>query len=157
MKGLIAAVSTSRRKGIVKTNIAEGVLKEGYGLEGDAHADVGSHRQVSLLAVESIDKMRQPGVDISMGDFAENLTTQGIDLLSLPVGTRLHVGEDVVLELTQIGKECHSGCAIARRVGRCVMPTEGIFARVVKGGRVRPGNVITALEGNDRWIERTLL
>jgi len=133
MKGVIAAVSTSRKKGTTKTNIAGGVLKENYGLEGDAHADAGSHRQVSLLAVESMDKMRKPGVSIAMGDFAENLAT-------------LHIGEEIVLELTQIGKECHSGCAIARRVGKCIMPTEGIFARVIKGGRVRPGDAITALE-----------
>jgi len=146
MKGVIAAVSTSRKKGTTKTNIAEGVLKENYGLEGDAHADAGSHRQVSLLAVESMDKMRKPGVSIAMGDFAENLATRGIDLMSLPVGTHLHIGDEIVLELTQIGKECHSGCAVARRVGKCIMPTEGIFARVIKGGRVRPGDAITALE-----------
>ena len=146
MKGTIVAVSTSPQKGTTKTNIAEGVLKEGYGLEGDAHADAGSHRQVSLLAVESVDKMRKPGVDIALGDFAENLTTRGIDMLSLPAGTRLYVGKDIVLELTQIGKECHSGCAVARRVGKCIMPTEGIFARVIEGGRVRLGDTITALE-----------
>jgi len=91
MKGIIVAVSTSPQKGTTKTNIAEGVLKESYGLEGDAHADAGSHRQVSLLAVESVDKMRKPGVDIALGDFAENLTTRGIDMLSIPVGTRLYI------------------------------------------------------------------
>jgi MOSC domain-containing protein YiiM len=97
---------------------------------------------VSLLAVESIDKMRALGLDVNPGDFAENLTTEGIDLVSLPVGTRIAVGKQIVLEITQIGKECHAGCAIYRQVGKCIMPEEGVFARVIRGGPVRAGDQI---------------
>jgi MOSC domain-containing protein YiiM len=132
----IIAVCTSENKGTKKEVIDEGVLREDYGLMGDAHADCCSHRQVSLLARESIDKMRSLGLDVGPGDFAENLTTQGIDLISLPLGTRISIGEEVVLEVTQIGKECHTGCAIFRQVGKCVMPKEGVFARVIRGGTV---------------------
>ena len=146
MIGKIIAVSRSKKKGTKKTNIVEGLLKENYGLEGDAHADCDTHRQVSLLAVESIDKIRSQGFDIALGDFAENLTTEGIDLLALPVGAHIHIGEGIVLELTQIGKECHSGCAIYRQIGKCIMPKEGIFARVIKGGQVKEGDSIRALE-----------
>ena len=146
MIGKIVAVSTSKQKGTRKTNIVEGVLKENYGLEGDAHADSDTHRQVSLLAVESIDKIRSQGFDIALGDFAENLATSGIDLLALPMGTHMYIGKDIVLELTQIGKECHSGCAIYRQIGKCIMPKEGLFARVIKGGRVKEGDTIRALE-----------
>jgi MOSC domain-containing protein YiiM len=146
MIGKIIAVSRSKKKGTKKTNIVEGLLKENYGLEGDAHADYDTHRQVSLLAVESIDKIRSQGFDIALGDFAENLTTEGIDLLALPVGARIHIGEGIVLELTQIGKECHSGCAIYRQIGKCIMPKEGIFAKVIKGGQVKEGDLIRALE-----------
>lgn len=140
--GRIIAVCRSDKKGTRKQEIGEGVLKEGFGLVGDAHADNTSHRQVSLLPVESIEKMRQLGLDVSPGDFAENLTTEGIDLLSLPVGTRLRVGNEVLLEITQIGKECHTGCAIFQQVGKCIMPEEGIFARVLRGGRVKKGDEI---------------
>lgn len=133
----ILAVCRSRKKGIKKEAIAEGIFKKEHGLTDDAHADGGTHRQVSLLAVESIDKMRGQGFDLSYGDFAENLTTEGIDLVSLPVGTRVSVGKDVILEITQIGKECHTACAIRRQVGKCIMPEEGVFARVIRGGTVR--------------------
>jgi MOSC domain-containing protein YiiM len=138
----VIAVSKSRKKGTKKTNMPEGLLREDYGLIDDAHADSGSHRQVSLLAMESIEKMRRLGLTVGPGDFAENLTTEGIDLVSLPVGTRLSVGEEVVLEITQIGKECHTRCAIYRQVGKCIMPSEGVFARVVRGGLVRAGDPI---------------
>jgi MOSC domain-containing protein YiiM len=138
----IIAVCTSENKGTRKDPMAEGVLKENYGLENDAHADSSTHRQVSLLATSSIAKMRKFDLDLKPGDFAENLTCEGIDLLSLPVGTRLSVGKDVILEITQIGKECHTGCAIARQVGKCIMPKEGIFARVIHGGRVKAGDRI---------------
>ncbi len=134
----VVAVCTSKKKGIRKTAIAEGRLEENSGLVGDAHADCQTHRQVSLLAQESIDKMRNLGFNLSPGDFAENITTLGIDIASLPVGTRLQVGDEVVLEISQIGKECHTACAIRRQVGKCIMPEEGVFTRVIKGGVVKP-------------------
>ena len=137
----IIAVCKSKKKGTRKEPVAKGVLKEDYGLVGDAHADCCTHRQVSLLATESIDKMRRLGFDVGPGDFAENLTTEGIDLLSLPVGTRIFIGE-TVLEITQIGKECHTGCAIYRQIGKCIMPKEGVFTRVIKGGLVNVGDTI---------------
>jgi MOSC domain-containing protein YiiM len=138
----IVAVCKSKEKGTRKEDVARGVLKQDFGLTGDAHADCGTHRQVSLLAMESINKMRRLGFEVGPGDFAENLTTEGIELVSLPVGTRLSVGRGVVLEISQIGKECHSGCAIYRQIGKCVMPKEGVFARVVRGGLVRSGDAI---------------
>ncbi len=140
----VLAVCRSRKKGTRKEAIAEGILKEEYGLIDDAHADCCTHRQVSLLAVESIDKMRGLGFDIGYGDFAENLTTEGIDLVSLPVGTRVSIGKDVILEITQIGKECHTACAIRRQVGKCIMPEEGVFARVIRGGTVKAEDQIRA-------------
>jgi len=141
----IIAVSRSKQKGTKKTNIPEGVLKENYGLATDAHADSNTHRQVSLLAIESIDKIRGLGFDVAPGDFAENLTTEGIDLPSIPVGARIRIGEGVILELTQIGKECHTGCAIYQQIGKCIMPKEGVFAKVIKGGLVKAGDTVTVL------------
>ena len=139
----IIAVCTSEKKGTTKKPVAEVVLKKDYGVVGDAHADIQTHRQVSLLAVESIDKMRAKGYDfLQSGDFAENLTTKGIDLAGLPIGTRLNAGKEVVLEMTQIGKECHAACAIRQQVGDCIMPREGIFAKVIRGGRVKAGDTI---------------
>ena len=138
----IIAVSRSEQKGTKKINVSEGVLKENYGLVGDAHADCCTHRQVSLLAIESINKMRSLGFDVGPGDFAENLASQGIDLISLPIGIRLSIGEEVVLEVTQIGKECHTGCAIYRQIGKCIMPKEGVFAKVIRGGIVKAGDEI---------------
>jgi MOSC domain-containing protein YiiM len=143
--GKIVAVSTSEKKGMKKTPVSCGILRTEYGLEGDAHADSTWHRQVSLLAQESIDKMKAMGVDVGPGDFAENITTSGINLVALPIGTKLKVGEDILLEVTQIGKECHTKCAIFQQVGTCVMPTEGIFVRVLQGGEVKPGNAITVI------------
>jgi MOSC domain-containing protein YiiM len=140
--GKVVAVCKSKEKGTRKKAVAQGILKEDYGLVGDAHADCCTHRQVSLLAMESIDKMRKLGFDLGPGDFAENLTTQGVELLSLPVGTKISVGEDILIEVTQIGKECHSGCAIYQEIGKCIMPKEGIFARVIHGGCVRAGDDI---------------
>lgn len=137
----IIAVCKSDKKGVSKQNVGEGILKENHGLVGDAHAD-GSHRQTSLLDMSSIDKMRKLGVELKPGDFAENLTTEGIELCSLPVGTVLNVGGGIVLQITQIGKECHAGCAIQKQVGKCIMPQEGVFARVIKGGRVKAGDGI---------------
>ena len=138
----IIAVCSSEKKGVKKTLIAEGVLREDYGLVSDAHADCCTHRQVSLLATESIGKMRGLGFDVGPGDFAENLTTEGIKLASVPVGTQVRIGEEIVLEITQIGKECHRGCAIYRQIGKCIMPREGVFAKVIRGGSVRVGNQI---------------
>ena len=137
----IVAVSISTRKGIKKTNINQGRLIENYGLEHDAHAG-DWHRQVSLLAVESIDKIRAKGLDVYPGDFAENITTKGIKLWELPVGTQLAVGRQTLFEVTQIGKQCHNRCAIYHQVGDCVMPREGIFVRVLRGGSVQPGDRI---------------
>jgi len=138
----IIAVCKSKKKGTRKEPVAKGVLKEDYGLVGDAHADCCTHRQVSLLATESIDKMRRSGFDVGPGDFAENLTTEGIDLLSLPVGTRISIGGEIILEITQIGKDCHTGCAIYRQIGKCIMPKEGVFTKVIKGGLVNVGDTI---------------
>ena len=142
----IIAVCKSRQKGTKKEIVPEGILKEDYGLVGDAHADCCTHRQVSLLSTESINKMRGLGFDIGPGDFAENLTCEEIDLVSLPVGTPLSIGKEVILEVTQIGKECHSGCAIYRQIGKCIMPKEGVFAKVVKGGLVKTGDPIRVLQ-----------
>ena len=136
----IIAVCKSKQKGTKKKAVAKGILEEDYGLVGDAHADCCTHRQVSLLAMESIDKVRKLGFEVGPGDFAENLTTQGVELVSLPLGTKISVGKDVLLEVTQIGKKCHSGCAIEREIGKCVMPKEGIFTRVIHGGCVRAGD-----------------
>lgn len=138
--GKIIAVCKSEHKGERKVNVGSARLLENFGLEGDAHAG-NWHRQVSLLAVESINKMVKKGFRVSPGDFAENLTTEGIDLVNLPVGTRLKVG-NVLLEVTQIGKNCHAKCAIYEQTGDCIMPREGIFARVLKGGIISSGDSI---------------
>jgi MOSC domain-containing protein YiiM len=141
-KGRIHAVSVSDRKGVVKHNVDQAQLVVDHGLAGDAHAE-GGIRQVSLLARESIDKMVAAGAQVKPGDFAENLTVEGLAVMYLPVGTRLKVvGAEVEMEVTQIGKTCHKGCAIRELVGDCVMPKEGIFARVLKEGVVRPGDTI---------------
>lgn len=142
--GIIKAVCTSPKKGMRKKDIGEGVLIEEHGLHGDAHAGPW-HRQVSLLAIESIDKMRATGLDVGPGDFAENLTTEGIELFSLPLGTRLKIGGTIVGEVTQVGKECHTRCAIYYQAGDCVMPREGIFIRILAGGRVRAGDTVEVI------------
>jgi len=138
MIGKVLAVNVSLNKGERKTPAPEVTLRENHGIEGDAHAG-DWHRQVSLLAQESIAKMQALGLDVKEGDFAENITTEGVDLVSLPIGTRIELGE-TLLEVTQIGKECHTRCAIFYQAGDCVMPKEGIFAKVLKGGVVRPGD-----------------
>lgn len=143
--GKIIAVCTSPKKGMRKKNVGEGILVEEHGLEGDAHTGAW-HRQVSLLANESIGKMTDMGLDVGPGDFAENITTEGIDLVSLPVGTRISIGPDALAEVTQIGKECHNRCAIYYQAGDCVMPREGIFVRVLKGGPVKVGQEIKILK-----------
>ena len=139
-KGIILAVNIADSKGRKKTNVGCGLIMENFGLQKDAHA--GSDRQVSLLAKESIEKIRQKGLDVWYGDFAENLTTEGINLPLLPVGTRLQIGSEVRLEVTQIGKVCHDRCHIYYSVGDCVMPREGIFAKVLVGGDVKTGDSI---------------
>lgn len=141
LQGKVLRVSISDEKGVPKRNVEEVSLLVEWGVEGDAHAGAW-HRQVSLLAMESIRKMQDKGLEVRPGDFAENITTEGLDLISLPIGTRLKVGGEALLEVTQIGKECHAGCAIFQQVGQCIMPLEGIFARVIQGGKVRPGDLI---------------
>ncbi|MFC2072744.1 MOSC domain-containing protein [Chloroflexota bacterium] len=145
----IIAVCRSRKKGTKKEDVREGYLHQDYGLADDAHADCSTHRQVSLLAIESINKMRSLGFDLNSGDFAENLTTQGIDLVSLPIGTKIFIGDEIVLEMTQIGKECHTACAIRRQVGQCIMPEEGVFTKVIRGGLVRAGDQIRIEENGE--------
>jgi MOSC domain-containing protein YiiM len=135
--GKILAVNISQKKGEKKNNIDCGLFLENLGLENDAHAEANILRQVSLLAKESIEKIRAKGLDVNYGDFAENLTTEGIDLPSLPIGTKLKVGKKVLLEVSQIGKVCHNRCNIFYTVGDCVMPREGIFAKVVAGGEIK--------------------
>jgi MOSC domain-containing protein YiiM len=136
ISGKILAVNISQKKGEKKNNIPCGLFVENLGLENDAHAEPGI-RQVSLLAKESIEKIKAKGLDVQYGDFAENLTTEGIDLPSLPVGTKLKVGNKVLLEVSQIGKVCHNRCNIFYTVGDCVMPREGIFAKVLTGGEIK--------------------
>lgn len=143
MQGKIVAVCTSKNKGERKKNVGEANLLAGLGLEGDAHAGF-KHRQVSLLALESINFMRDKGLDVHPGDFAENLTTEGLNLVALPIGTRLKVG-NVILEVSQIGKECHNRCSIYYQAGDCIMPREGIFAIVIAGGRVAVGDMIEVM------------
>jgi len=141
--GQLVAISISEKKGIRKSNVPSAHLVEGHGIEGDAHAGPW-HRQVSLLARESIDKMTETGLDVGPGAFAENLTTSGIDLLKLKIGDRLRIGE-AELEITQIGKECHNRCAIYDEAGDCVMPREGIFARVLRGAEIIVGDVVSTI------------
>ncbi len=141
----IVAVCKSGEKGTRKKVVGQCQVLDG-GLVGDAHADCNTHRQVSLLAIESIDKMRALGLKVGPGSFAENLTTEGIDLVSLPIDTKISIGKDIVLEVTQIGKECHTPCAIYRQAGTCVMPTEGIFGKVIRGGTVKTGDEIITID-----------
>lgn len=141
MIGEILAVCTSNKKGTQKRNIKTCNVKKGHGLEGDAHA--GSNREVSLLSKESIDRS---GLKVNFGDFGENLTTKDIELNKLPLGTKLLVGREITLEVTQIGKECERPCAIYYQTGDCIMPKEGIFAKVLKGGQVSVGDKIRVME-----------
>jgi MOSC domain-containing protein YiiM len=151
--GTVVSVNTSEKKTVRKNRVDEAELVFDRGLAGDAHAG-DWHRQVSLLAQESIDKMVAKGLDVGPADFAENITTLGIDLMNLPVGSRLSIGEDVVLEISQIGKLCHTKCAIYYQAGDCVMPREGVFAVVRSPGRVRVDDVVTVLELGDGTCDR---
>jgi len=131
----IISVNISPTKGTSKTPVDKISLRPNYGIIGDAHAGQDTKRQISLLAWEDILQMQEWGLKLTYGSLAENITTKGIDLPSLPIGTRLFIGQ-VILQLTQIGKKCHQGCAIYRQIGRCIMPTRGVFARVIKGGEI---------------------
>ena len=140
-KGKVLAVNISEKKGTKKTNIKSCFLLKDFGLKADAHGGPW-HRQVSLLANESIAKMKAMGLKVGYGDFAENITTKGVDLVHLPIGTEIRIGDSVTLRVTQIGKECHERCAIYYQAGDCVMPKEGIFAEVVNEGEVKAGDDI---------------
>lgn len=143
-KGRIRAISTSSHRGTKKSNVPSADLEVGHGIAGDAHTG-NWHRQISLLAIESIDKMVASGAKVSPGDFAENITTAGIDLQSLRIGSKLRLGSDAEVEVTQIGKECHSRCEIFEQVGDCVMPREGIFTKVMKAGSIEIGDVVEVI------------
>lgn len=144
--GKIISINISKRKGTRKERIDEAFCIEEHGLKGDAHAGSGI-RQVSLLSVESINKMRKKGLAVKSGDFAENLTVEGLNLLDFSVGTKFKAG-DVILELSQVGKECHTKCAIYYQAGDCVMPKEGIFAKVIKRGAIKIGDRIEVIKND---------
>lgn len=152
--GTVVSVNLSAKKTVRKTPGASGTLVRDRGFADDAHAG-DWHRQVSLLAMESIEKMRAAGLDVGPGDFAENVTTSGIDLLALPVGSIVRIGDDVVLEISQIGKVCHTKCAIYYQAGDCVMPREGLFAVVREAGDVRVGDAVEVLSLGDGTCDRT--
>jgi MOSC domain-containing protein YiiM len=144
-KGRVLAINISEKKGMKKSNVHSCALLKDFGLEGDAHAGPW-HRQVSLLANKSIEKMRAKGLKVRYGDFAENITTEGVDLVRLPIGTEIRIGNSIILRITQIGKECHERCAIYYQAGDCVMPKEGIFAEVVNEGKVKVGDEIVIFQ-----------
>jgi len=145
IKGQIKAISISAKKGTKKTNVPKAEVKIDFGIVGDAHGG-NWHRQISLLAIESINKMIEMGTKVSPGNFAENITTEGIELPTLPIGSRLKIGSDIELEITQIGKECHSRCEIFEQIGDCIMPREGVFTRVNQGGLIKIGDSIEVLD-----------
>lgn len=147
MTAKVTAVNISAKKGQKKAPVEDVLLRENYGIVGDAHSG-DWHRQVSLLAEESIERMRMLGLDVCPGSFAENITTRGIELISLEVGTKINL-DDAQLEVTQIGKECHKRCEIYHQAGDCVMPKEGIFARVLRGGQVQSGSIIQTINGTE--------
>ena len=142
--GKIIAVCTSKKKGIPKVDVGSGALIAGFGLEGDVHGG-DWHRQVSLLSMEQIQSMKAKGLDVQPGSFAENITTEGLDLRSVKVGDRLRLGPTAAVEVTQIGKECHTRCAIFNKIGECIMPEQGVFARVIVGGEVKAGDPIDVM------------
>jgi MOSC domain-containing protein YiiM len=146
MKAKIISINISDKKGVRKKPVDSVVIKENYGIETDAHASEKWHRQISLLALESIEKMQAMGLKVGPGDFAENITTQGIDLPILPIGTKITIGGEVEVEVSQIGKVCHTRCAIYHQAGDCVMPKEGIFVKVMKGGTIKKGDEIKIIK-----------
>jgi len=141
----VVAINVSDKKGTIKHPVEEANFLVDLGIENDAHCGLDDIRQVSLLADESVDTMRDMGMELEAGMFAENITTQGIELKTLPIGTKLQIGE-TIQEVSKIGKECHNGCEIKQKTGTCVMPTEGIFTKVIKGGIVRPGDKIILIK-----------
>lgn len=140
------SINVSQKKGVKKIPVESVLVIKGEGFSGDAHSGYG-HRQVSLLSLSSIKKMQQQGAKVGPGDFAENLTVQGMDVAVLPIGTQIRLGDEVLLEVTQIGKECHDRCEIYQQVGDCVMPREGIFAKVIRGGKINRGDSIFLVRG----------
>lgn len=138
----IRSISISKKKGTPKTPVKEAMLIKDHGCENDAHAGPW-HRQVSFLASESIARTQEQGLDVDYGDFAENIATTGIDWVRVPIGTRVQLGDSAKVEITQIGKECHNRCAIYYLAGDCIMPREGVFARVIKGGKIRQGDKVS--------------
>jgi len=148
IKGKIKAISISKNRGTSKHNIPAAQAKAGFGLEGDAHAG-NWHRQISLLAEESIEEIRAKGAQIKSGDFAENITTEGIDLSSLKRGSKLRLGCEAEFEITQFGKVCHGRCVIFQQIGDCIMPREGVFGRITKSGRIKVGDTIEVLNSDD--------
>ncbi len=140
----IVSIAISKKKGTPKTPVDEAFISKDHGLEGDAHAGKW-HRQVSFLSSESIEGAKEQGLDVTFGDFAENIASEGIDWKTLPVGTQVRLGGQVLVEITQIGKECHNKCAIYYKAGDCIMPREGVFARVLEEGKIRSGDEIKIL------------
>ena len=141
----IVSIAISKKKGTRKTPVEEAFISKDHGLEGDAHAGKW-HRQVSFLSSESIEGVKDQGLDVTFGDFAENIATVGVDWKALPLGTRVKLGEAVIVEITQIGKECHNKCAIYYMAGDCIMPREGVFARVLEEGTIHRGDEIQILD-----------
>ena len=139
-EGVVKAVCTSEKKGVEKHSVPEGHFLKDFGIEGDAHAGKW-HRQVSLLSYDKVKEFNESGAQVEDGAFGENLVVEGIDFRSLPVGMMIYIG-DVVLRMTQIGKECHSHCAIYKRMGECIMPREGVFAVVIQGGKIKKGDIL---------------
>jgi len=148
IRGRIKAISVSKERGTQKTNVPRAELKTDFGIVGDAHSG-NWHRQVSLLELEAINEMIAKGAKVAPGNFAENITTEGIDLGALKIGGKLKLGSDVELEITQLGKECHSRCEIFEQIGDCIMPREGIFARVVKAGIINVGDLIEVISNEN--------
>ena len=146
MNAKIVSINISDKKGVRKKPVDSAVIRENFGIETDAHASEKWHRQISLLALESIEKMQAMGLKVGPGDFAENITTQGIDLPVLPIGTKMTIGGEVEAEVSQIGKVCHTRCAIYHQAGDCVMPKEGIFVKVLKGGTIKKGDEIKIIK-----------
>ena len=148
--GKVIGICISEKRGTQKTKIKEANLIKDWGIEGDAHAGKW-HRQVSLLSYEKIEEFRKKGAKIDLGAFGENLIVEGYDFSALPVGTRFVIG-DVILELTQIGKECHNHCEIYKKMGSCIMPTEGVFTEVIRGGRIKTGDMVEMQKPNPNHL-----
>jgi len=148
IKGRIRAISVSKQKGTQKLNVPEAELRAGFGIVGDAHAG-NWDRQISLLEIESIDLMAAKGAKVSPGDFAENVTTEGIDLSKLKIGDKLRLGTEVEIKITQFGKQCHGRCIIYEQIGDCIMPRKGVFAKVSTEGSIRVGDTIEVITDGD--------